>query len=255
MEKFSFIRHGHKTPSEEERPPLEESGLTPEQQEKWKQASEVVGEGVDPEITYDNVPLVEKMAEDIFGQLPDKALLLFASTDFPRTRMTNALLSMELSRLALEHPEKDITTGSIWDSPEIAEHEDSVSNLAGEAPEFGDMWREFKNSDEAKNDPSLADYFAQSGGGKTHPKELEIIYKLVEKDLASPNSVFRKRGEEMKKQIDAFKEKYKDIDVPTYFFGVGHITTLIALDTAVNGREKYGSVDEMPKPLTLWKAD
>jgi hypothetical protein len=253
MEQFGFMRHGHKVGAGEERPPLEESGLTQEQQEKWKAAAEVVGE--DPEITYENVPIIEEMAKDIYEKLPDQALLLFASTDYARTRMTSALLSQELGRLAAEHPEKRIATGSVWEPKEVRDEDESVSNLAGEAPEFAQMWRDFKNSPEAQADESLKDYFAHAGGGKTHPKELEIIFKLVQKDLESPNSVFRKRGEQMKGQIEAFKEKYKDINMLTFFFGIGHVTTLIALDVALNGRQSYSSPDEMPKPLTLWKAN
>jgi len=255
MENFSFMRHGEKLAAGQERVPLEDSGLTPEQQQKWLEAQEVVGAGIDPEITYENVPVIERMAEDIFNKLPEKSLLLFTSTDFPRTKMTSALLSMEVGRLALQNPDKHVATGSIWEPTEVAEQEDSISNLAGEAPGFLDMWKEFKNSKDAQEDPSLQDYFAQSGGGKTHPKEQEMIFKLANKDLASPNSVFKKRAEQIRGQIESFKERYPDEDYKTYFFGVGHVSTLIPVDVALNNREKYDSVEEIPTPLTIIKTE
>jgi len=253
MEKFSFIRHGEKM-GDQERVPLEESGLTPEQQQKWLEAREVVGIGIDPGITYENLPVIEKMAEDIFNKLPEKSLLLFTSTDFPRTKMTNALLSMELSRLALQNPDKNIATGSIWEPKEVAEQEDSISNLPGEAKGFLELWKEFEKSEEAQSDPSLKEYFEQ-GGGKAHPKEQEIIFKLANKDLANPNSIFKKRAEQIKGQIESFKDKYPDEDYKTYFFGIGHVSTLIPVDVALNGREKYDSAEEIPTPLTIIQAE
>lgn len=234
---------------------IEESGLTVDQQNKWKEACATLDEGVDPEITYENLPLIEKMAVDIFEKLPDKALLLFASTDFPRTRMTCALLSMELTRLGLENPDKHIVTGSIWESPEVANQDESISNLPGEAKGFLDLWKKFKDREEAKSDPSLKEYFKQSGGEKTHPKEQEIVFKLANQDLANPDSVFRKRADQIKGQIESFKKRYPDGDYKTYFFGIGHVSTLISVDIALNDREKYDRVEEIPTPLTIIKAE
>ena len=33
------------------------------------------------------------------------------------------------------------------------------------------------------------------------------------------------------------------------------MSSLVALDVAFNGRESYGSVDEIPKPLSLMKIE
>ena len=44
-------------------------------------------------------------------------------------------------------------------------------------------------------------------------------------------------------------------DRPVYVYGIGHHGSLIALDVAYNGRDKYDSVDEIPKPLSLWKVN
>src|SRR5262245_61183317 len=107
MDELSFIRHGPKIPIGSENLHLEKSGLSLEQQEKWKAAQESLGEGSDTEITYETLPKIEKMAEEIYDKLPEKALLLFTATDTPRTKMTANLLSMEMIRLT-EKGEKDI---------------------------------------------------------------------------------------------------------------------------------------------------
>jgi len=253
MFEFSFLRHGHKVEAGTERLPIEQSGLTPEQQGKWKEALSVLGNDVDPEITYENVPLIEKMALDIFNKLPDRALLLFTSTDYPRTRMTSALLSGELIRVSNNHPEKDIATASVWEPKEIREQEDSLSNLPNENREAVALFREFQKTLDLEKNPALQDYFNHPTGGKNHSKGQEMLFEIANKDLASEDSIFRKGAEQMKKQLEAFKEKYKDADRPVYFFGVGHNTTFVSLDVAVNGRDHYNSVDEIVEPLTLWK--
>jgi hypothetical protein len=253
MFEFSFLRHGHKVEAGKERLPLEQSSLTPEQQDKWKEALSVLGDGVDPEITYENVPLIEKMSFDIFSKLPNNALLLFTSTDYPRTRMTSALLSMELIRMAHDHPEKDLAVASIWEPKEIREQEDSISNLPNDNREAVNLFKEFQKTLDIEKDPALQEYFNHPTGGKNHSKGQEMLFEIANKDLAGENSVFRKAAEQMKKQIESFKEKYKDTERPIYFFGVGHNTTFVALDVAVNGREHYDSVDEIVEPLTLWK--
>lgn len=255
MSEFSFLRHGHKVEAGTARLPLEQSGLTLEQQEKWKEAQAVLGDGVDPEITYENVPLIEKLASEIFEELPEKALLLFTSTNYPRTRMTSALLSVELARLVRIHPEKDIDIATIAEPKAVREQEESLTNLPSEGAGFVDLWRDFKASYRGENDAALSDYFAQSGGGKNHPKAQEMVFELVNKDLASENSIFRKAAQQMKRQIEAFKQVYESQDRPVYFFGIGHNTTLVALDVAINHRDRYDHVDQIPTPLTLWKVD
>jgi hypothetical protein len=253
MFEFSFLRHGHKVEAGTERLSIEQSGLTPEQQEKWKEALSVLGNDVDPEITYENVPLIEKMALDIFNKLPDRALLLFTSTDYPRTRMTSALLSGELIKISNDYPEKDIAIASIWEPKEIRQQEDSISNIPNENREAVALFKEFQKTLDLEKNPALQDYFNHPTGGKNHSKGQEMLFEIANKDLASKDSVFRKAAEQMKKQLESFKEKYKDMDRPVYFFGVGHNTTFVALDVAVNGRGHYDSVDEIVEPLTLWK--
>jgi hypothetical protein len=213
----------------------------------------VLGNDVDPEITYENVPFIEEMALDIFNKLPDRALLLFTSTNYPRTRMTSALLSGELIRVSNDHPEKDIAVASIWEPKEIREQEDSISNLPNENREAVALLREFQKTLDLEKNPALQDYFNHPTGGKNHPEAQKMLFEFANKDLASKHSVFRKGAEQMKKQLEALKEKYKDADRPVYFFGVGHNTTFVALDVAVNGREHYDSVDEIVEPLTLRK--
>ncbi len=247
-----FLRHGNMVSAEEDRKSLVESGLTEDQQRKWQYAQEVIGEDKDPEITYENVPFVEKIAQDILEQLPKKALILFVSTSYSRTRMTAALLSQEIGSLAGKDNKKIIYTGSIWEPEEM---NDLFGSLSGADPEFIQMWKEYENSSEAQTDPLLKDYSEQINEEKIDSNGQEILFSVVEKDLLNQNSIFRKRAEELRKQIDAFKKLYVEEELPMFFFGVGHVTTLIALDIALSGRESYSSADELPKPLTLWKID
>ncbi len=253
MFEFSFLRHGHKVEAGTERLPIEQSELSPEQQKKWNEALSVLGENIDPEITYENIPLIEEIALDIFNKLPNEALLLFTSTNYPRTRMTSALLSGELIRISNDHPEKNIAIASIWEPKEIREQEDSISNLPNENKEAVSLFKEYQKNIELESDPTLKEYFNHSTGGKNHPKGQEMLFEIANKDLASENSVFKKAAEQMKEQIESFKEKYQNIDRPIYFFGVGHNTTFIAIDVAINGRDHYDSVDEIVEPLTLRK--
>lgn len=253
MFEFSFLRHGHKMGAGTERLPLEQSELTLDQQEKWKEASAVLGDDIDPEITYENVPLIEKMALDIFEKLPEKALLLFTSTNYIRTRMTSALLSGEIIRLSNAHPEKDIAVASVFEPKEIREQEDSLSNLPSENRDIVKVFREFLKNANSEGDPKLKDFLSHPTGGKDHPRAKEMLLEVVNKDLVSENSLFKKAAERIKVQIESFKEQYGNIDRPIYFFGVGHDTTFIALDVALNGTNHYDSVYELVEPLTLRK--
>jgi hypothetical protein len=254
MEEFSLIRHGHKLQAGEERKPIDESGLNTEQQESWKDALSTLPENTDPEITYENVPLVEDLADQIYENLPPKALLLFSTTDYPRTRMTASLLSCFLAKKGITSHEKDIAVGYVWEPKDVAVQEGSLTRLPSEMSGVVEKWKALQ-AREAELDDSLREYFAQPGGGKTHPRELEMFFKLVEEDLASPDSAIRKRGEEMKQQVEKFKETYKDEDRPVFFYGVGHISSLVCLDVAFNSKESYSGPEELPKPLSLWKAN
>jgi hypothetical protein len=167
--------------------------------------------------------------------------------------MTSAILSTELARLVRIHPEKDIDIASIAEPREIREREESLTNLPSEGAGFVDLWRDFKTNYNVENDLALSDYFAQSGGGKNHPKAQAIVFELVNQDLASENSIFRKAAQQMKRQMEAFKQVYQGQDRPVYFFGVGHNTTLIALDVAMHNRDHYDRVEDIPEPLTLRK--
>jgi hypothetical protein len=167
--------------------------------------------------------------------------------------MTYLLLSQELIRISHSHQEKDVAIASVWEPKEIRELDNSVSNLPNENKEAVELFREFQKNVDLEKDPALEDYFTHPTGGKNHPKGQEMLYEIANKDLASENSVFKKAAEQMKKQMELFKEKYKDGARPVYFFGVGHNTTFVALDVAVNGRTHYDSVDEIVEPLTLWR--
>ena len=105
---FSLIRHGRKLDVGEERKSLQESGLTQEQQDKWQEAVEALDLD-EPELAYDALPRIEELAQEIYKSLPDKANLMFVSSNYPRTKLTSFLLSGEITRLVHES-ERNIGT-------------------------------------------------------------------------------------------------------------------------------------------------
>jgi hypothetical protein len=238
--------------SGEERVSLEDSGLTSDQQDKWRES--VTALDLDnPEITYDSLPKIERMAEDIYESLPEKALVIFTSTQYPRTKITADLLSTELVNRT-QKGVKDIRVAFLWEPNANTGDPDSLSSVAKETPGLLEMFKEIQQQDYV-DEVGFKEYFDDPSTGKTHQKELEIFYETVKRDLASESSFIRQRADQLKEQLVKISVKFADHDVPVYFFGVGHMSSLIALDVAFNGRDKYDNVDEMPTPLSLWKAN
>lgn len=254
MKEFGMIRHGEKLGVGESRKSLEKSGLSPEQQEKWKEAAARL-RLKDPEISYAALPKIERMAQRMYDELPQEALVVFATTQLPRARMTADLLANELSRLTQQHGKK-IHTAFIWEPPKDAQNPESVSHVSMFSQEFNDRFARYVAMN-AHDDETLADYLdsGDSPGGRFHPKEDELVLGISNEDLASGDSVLRRRAELLKKQFSKIEKTFQDSDAPVYFFAVGHHSSLIALDVAFNGRERYESVDEIPEPLSLWKAN
>ena len=117
MEKFNIIRHGNKLEAGEERRPLQESGLPEKQQQKWSEAIRRLNIQGDPEITYGSLPLIEKIAQDIYEQLPDKATVIFTSTAYNRTKLTADFLSTSLMEKLQEKNDKEIAVAFLWETP------------------------------------------------------------------------------------------------------------------------------------------
>jgi len=255
MEEFGIIRHGEKLAVEEKRKPLEESGLSEEQQQKWRTALETT-QLQEPEIAYAALPKIENMAKELCDRLPDEALVIFAPTRMPRARMTAELLSSEIGALA-STDNKAIATAFVWEPADVAQDTNSISNVAMYPLEMADVMKAFVQQEQA-DDEALGRYLEASDakelGSRAYRGEDELIFKTANMDLASKASVLRKRAEVLKEQVSVITEQYKDHPVPVYFYGVGHHQSLIALDVAFNGRNHYDSVEEMPEPLSLWKA-
>jgi hypothetical protein len=123
---------------------------------------------------------------------------------------------------------------------------------------MAEIIRKFVEQEKAE-DEELKRYLEQSApqdvGTRSYWNEDELIFETANIDLASEHSVIRNRAEALKKQVATVMEQFEDHPVPVYFYGVGHHHSLIALDVAFNGREHYDSVNDLPKPLDLWKVD
>lgn len=253
MKEIGLIRHGPKLGGGEKRVPLEESGLTQKQQERWAEAVERLGIEEDPELSYDSVPQIEELAHRMNESLPDRATVLFVSTEYPRTKLTADLLSTSLMELA-EHDSKDVEVSFIWEPKGEAEKPGSVSKLPQGIPEIMEAMEEIADRD-YPGDESLKEYFASNDGSITHPKEDELNMKAINEQIGDKDSYIGKRVSLLKQQVENVKRKFPPDDRPVYVYGVGHHSSLIAVDIAYNNREKYDSPDEIPKPLSLWKVD
>lgn len=251
MKEIGFIRHGHKREAGKEVVELEHSGLSAEDQEIWKEIVEMRNLS-NPEITFENVPLIKELAQQILDNLPNEATVIFTSTPYPRAQMTAELISTYLMKLA-ESGSKNIHVAYVLESKENIQTPKDIVDVTRNAEAMSLRMKELAKAD-AKDDAALADYLgAASGGHLTHPIEQELVQQEVNIDLASPDSLFKIRAEELKTQIEEYKKRFKDISGPVFFYGVGHHTNLIALDVAFNGRTRYETADEIPKPLALWK--
>jgi len=201
-------------------------------------------------LAYDALLEIEKLAQEIYESLPDKALIEFISSDFPRTKLTTDLLANTLIELAADG-KKDISVAYFWEPAEVAVKKDSLTSELGK--DMMHLIEKIRERDH-KDDVMINEYFAE-GGNKAIPLEDELTMKAVNEDLANENSYFRNRADLFKGQIKELMKAHQDTEKPVYFFGVTHHSALIALDVAYNGRKRYDSVDEIPKPLSLWEAD
>jgi hypothetical protein len=249
---FNLIRHAFKKEPTENRS-LEESGLTKEQQEKWQEAVTRL-KLEDPEITYESLPLIEKMAEGIYESLPPKALVLLAATEYPRNKITADFLATEIARLAMEKEDKEISTAFIWEPSDVAANADSLTKIPVGTP--GAIMENMKIVFEKdyQDSESLREYLEGRSASVSHPLENELTMKAANLDLISKDSFLKERADLLKAQVEKLKETFKDYDGPIYFYGVGNHSSLIALDVAFNDRQKYETVEEIPEPLALWKA-
>jgi len=254
MQKFSFIRHGEKMGVDEARPAIEVSRLTGEQQTRWKQICERL-HVEDPEVTYQSVEKIESLARDIFLSLPERALVVFSTTNYPRTRFTAEYVLETLEDLVREDGKKHIYTEVIGESmTDTGVRTVGTSGLAKEAPGMLQLMQQIARQDQADDD-GMTQYFSSTGGGKGHTKELELFFAAVNQDLASENSLIKKRAEELRNEVEQLKKDVQtNKELPIFFFGVGHMSSLVALDVAFNGRTAYERVEEIPTPLSLLAA-
>lgn len=254
MEKFSFIRHGDKLKAGETRAPLEESGLTDDQKRKWTDICSRLGIE-DPQITYENLDKIEAMASKVYEQLPQRALVIFTSSDTPRTRFTAEYLLGELEAIVQEKNKKKIYTEVIGDSG-VKGNIRSVgtTTIPREAEGILEKFKVMSAQDNL-DEENLKEYFEAPHGGKTHPKEMELLFKVVNSDLQSGDSSLKKRADDLREQLKQVSEQVQSNELPIFFFGVGHMSTLISLDVAFNDRKSYEGVEEMPHPLALWEVE
>ena len=247
---LDFMRHGPKKEVEEKEINLEDSRLTEEQKIKWKKAmNDLDFEKV--ELSYEALPAIEEKAKEIFEALPEKSLLVFLSTDYPRNKMTAELLMNELMDLA-QKTAKDIRVSSFLETPEEKQNPESFgSNLRGNMmPLIEEELREKDSQDE-----ELIEKYFIHGGNLTIPGEDELVKTVANKDLArGENSYLRKRGKLFRKQYEELKKDFSNEKIPVFFFGVTHHSAIIALDAEFNDRNEYKTADEIPKPLSLWRA-
>jgi hypothetical protein len=252
MEEIGFIRHGHKKEAGKEVVELADSGLSFEDQEIWKQTVEI-RKLSDPEITFENIPLIKQLAQKIFEGLPEQATIIFTSTPYPRAQMTTELISTYLMKLA-GSGNKEINIAYVLEPKENIQTSKDIVDVSRNAEAMAVRMKVLAEID-AQDDKLLAEYFRSTTGNVTHPIEQEFVRSEVNRDLEAQDSLFKQRAEELHGQIEDYKERFKNIKGPVFFYGVGHHTNLIALDVAFNDRTHYESADEIPKPLALWKAN
>jgi hypothetical protein len=253
IEEFGAIRHGHKHEAGGEGTTnLAESGLSPEDQQIW--AETVASRNLaNPEITFENVPLIKDLANNIYEGLPEgPSTVLFTSTPYPRAQMTAELTAVYLMKKA-EGGSKQVNVGFVNEAKEDKQTSKDIVDVSYTSTKMMGRMKELAAVD-AADDAKLAAYLNATGGNTTHSNEQAMVQRVVNEDLASPDSVFKRRAEDLKTQIAEYTERFKDIPGPVFLYGVGHHTNVITLDIAVNGRTRYDSVEEVPKPLELIRA-
>lgn len=251
-----FIRHGDKINSKDVNLPLERSGLTLEQQRTWKEAVVRLGIEDNPQMKYENLPLIEELARVIYAKLPEKATVIFSSTDYPRTRLTADLISSELIKLSKKKKKsKEIAVAFMWEHPDDSIKENSrsnIGNMQNEAATNQRLLRKVKERD-FPDDLDFEEYL-KHGGSKTFSNEDEVLRRAVNLDLESPDSQYRSRVDSFKAQLKNVSASFQEIKGPVFFYFVGHHPNLITFDVALNGRKHYATAKEIPKPLTLLEA-
>ena len=256
MKEFGFVRHGHKLGPEEEGRSLEESGLTLEQQRKWKEAVTRLGIENNPQMGYENLPLIEQMAKGMYEKLPERALVIFTATDYPRAKLTADLISTELTRLSVGGHGKEIKVAFLWEHPDEKVKADSMSRIVDMREEMAANQR-LLGEVQKRDYPDDLDFkvYLTRGGDKAYANENEALRRAVNLDLESEDSQYRKRASSFKRQLQHIETTFDDHNEPVFFYAVGHHPNLIAMDVAINGRTHYERSDEIPRPLTLWKVD
>lgn len=217
MKEFNLIRHGQKLETGATRKSFGDSGLSPDQQAKWAEAVKRLNLK-DPELAYEALPKIEQLAGEIYNSLPEKALLIFVSTDTPRTKLAADLLSCEIINIIAQQKEKDISVVFLWEPPEEESKPDSLKKvLVGDIMERMRIIMRQDNID----DESIREYF-ESDGKTTFPMEDEIVRKAINEDIASEDSSIRKRGDLLRKHYEKISEQFKNEDRPVFFYGLSH---------------------------------
>lgn len=253
---FGFIRHAPKKSALENdlEKTSEEPKLNPVQLEKWNEAIKRLEIEGDPQVSRKELPLIEKKATDIYESLPEESLVIFSSTDYPRTKLTADLISSTLLELEREREEKKIRVASLWEHDEIEDHKlKDVGSMQDEARRNQALMREIYERD-FPNDQEFKEYL-ESKGDKTFNREDEMLRRAVNFDLQSDDSQYRKRAKTLREELKSIEKLLDELDGPVFFYMAGHHPNLIALDVAVNHRSYYDSEKELPKPLDLWKVD
>ena len=235
----------------EERVAIEQSGLTEKQQAKWKEICERLHIS-DPEVTYQSIEKMESLAKNLFASLPERALVIFTTTNYPRTKFTAEYILESLENLIRENGKKQIYTDVVGESTtDMGMRTVGTSDLPKETPGMLPLMRQIARQDQA-DDEGLGQYFSSAGGGKSHAKEMEIFFNTVNRDLAGENSTLKKRAEELRAEVEQLNQVVQaGGELHVFFFGVGHMSSLVALDVAFNGRSQYQRVEELPAPLSL----
>ncbi|TAK03887.1 hypothetical protein EPO34_01885 [Patescibacteria group bacterium] len=255
MERFSLIRHGEKMKAGEERSTVEASGLTGKQQARWKEICERLHIS-DPEVTYRSLEKMETLAQDIFSSLPERALVIFSTTNYPRTRFTAEYILESLEDHIRESGTKQIYTDTIGESTtDMGIRTTGTSDMPKEAPGMLQLMQRIAQQDQ-EDDKELSQYISSAGGGKGHAREMELFFTAVNQDLAREDSILKKRAAQLREEVLKLKEVvHANEGLPIFFYGVGHMSSLVALDVALNGRTHYDREDEIPAPLSLVEAN
>lgn len=253
--RFGFIRHGEKINPEKEEASLDSSNLTEAQKQRWAESIEKLGIKDDPQITYENMPRIEELARDIFESLPDNSLVVFTSTNYPRTRLTADLISQALCDLSFaDEGKKNISVSFLWEDPKSPEPSlTEIGDMKGESAANQRLMRNLK--DEQYPDDDKFERYLEKKGNTTFDREDEVLRQAVNLDLASANSQYKQRAVSFKQQLKNIESLFSENTEKVFFYMVGHHPNLITLDVALNGRTHYDKAEEIPKPLSLWEVD